>query len=150
MNPTPRALLLLLLAVLSSVPATTRAASAPPPPGAELLLPHDCDSLPLCFRDGMALDSNQEQEVRRVLAEAIRQRELLRADTFRRLRAILSSRQAGLLEARRAALLSGEARRLGARAECLLQQEPATSHSASGTPWSLAGPALRDHPLAIP
>lgn len=88
----------------------------------EFLLPLDCDSLAICFRDGMALDTAQEQEVRRVLAEARRQREALRADTFQRLRAVLNSSQAGMLEARRAALLAGEAERLGARAECLQRQ----------------------------
>lgn len=92
---------------------------------AEFLLPVDCDSLAVCFRDGMALDTEQDHEVRRLLAEARRQREALRAETFRRLRAVLTSRQASLLEARRAALLSGEARRLGKRAECLMRQEAA-------------------------
>lgn len=115
----------LLLVTLCGLPPAGITAPATPVPMAELLLPLDCDSLPVCFRDGMALDSRQEQEVRRVLADAIRQREALRADTFQRLRAILSSRQAGLLEARRAALLAGEARRLGARADCLLRREPA-------------------------
>lgn len=117
----------MLLGILSALAAPVRGAPAASDSMAELLLPLDCDSLPLCFRDGMALDAEQEQEVRRILAEALRQREALRAETFQRLRAILSSRQAGLLEERRAALLSGQARRLGARAECLLRQESAAS-----------------------
>jgi hypothetical protein len=119
-RPGAHAFFLLALAAQSASAGTEPATMAP---GAELLLPLDCDSLPLCFRDGMALDAEQDQEVRRVLAEARRQREELREDTFRRLRAVLSTRQAALLEARRAALLAGEARRLGRRAECLLHQD---------------------------
>lgn len=125
MSPRPPGLHALLLLVVTSLPLPGRAEPSSSMPMAELLLPHDCDSLPLCFRDGMALDAEQDHEVRRVLAEARRQREALRAETFRRLRAVLSSRQAGLLEARRAALLSGEAGRLGHRAECLIRQEKA-------------------------